>query len=43
VFRPKQMLVHPDTRYLVEVSIDAGKTQAYRYVVAFCAAVPLPR
>src|SRR5262249_28664972 len=28
-----------DKRYLVEVSTDAGKSTAFRYVVAFCEAV----
>jgi hypothetical protein len=38
VFRPAGLKVAPGARYLVEVSIDAGKTQAWRYVVAFCEA-----
>jgi hypothetical protein len=36
VFRAKNLLVAIGARYLVEVSIDAGKSPAHRYVVEFC-------
>lgn len=39
VFRPDGLVVEPGRRYLVSVSLDAGKTQAHRYLVEFCAAV----
>lgn len=42
IFRPKGLVVAPGRAYLVEVSTDGGKTKAFRYVVAFCAAAPLP-
>lgn len=36
VFRARGLDVRAGRRYLVEVSTDGGKTQDYRYVVAFC-------
>ena len=36
VFRAKGLEAAVGRRFLVEVSTDGGKTQAYRYVVAFC-------
>jgi hypothetical protein len=39
VFRPTGIEVAPGRSYLVEVSFDAGKTHAHRYVVSFCEAV----
>lgn len=36
VFRAKALQVAVDRSYLVEVSADAGKTTAWRYVVACC-------
>lgn len=36
VFRARGLDVRDGRRYLVEVSTDGGKTQDYRYVVAFC-------
>lgn len=39
VFRARGILVAPGSRYLVEVSQDAGKTLSFRYVVEFCEAV----
>jgi hypothetical protein len=41
VFRSEEMVVATDQRYLVECSLDNGKTLAFRYVVAFCEAVPV--
>ncbi|MEO6709656.1 MAG: hypothetical protein ABI054_11185 [Planctomycetota bacterium] len=39
IFRPELVKVDLESRYLVEVSTDAGKSLAFRYVVAFCEAV----
>lgn len=42
VFRPVGLKVEEGARYLVEVSTDGGRTQAWKYVVAFCEAVGGP-
>ncbi|HTF90489.1 MAG TPA: hypothetical protein VK843_18880 [Planctomycetota bacterium] len=39
IFRPEHVKVALESRYLVEVSTDAGKSLSFRYVVAFCEAV----
>lgn len=36
VFRPVGLDVTPGAKWLCEVSVDGGKTLAWRYVVAFC-------
>lgn len=40
-FRPKGLVVSVGKRYLVEVSTDAGRSFAFRHVVAFCEASPV--
>lgn len=42
VFRPKGLSVKPGNAYRVDVSTDGGRTNAFRYVVGFCAPAPLP-
>ena len=42
VFRPVGLKVELDSRYLVEVSTDGGRTQEWRYVIAFCEAASGP-
>jgi hypothetical protein len=39
VFRARDLVVEPGRKYLVDVSTDAGKTSAFRYVVEFCARI----
>jgi hypothetical protein len=39
VFRARDLVVEPGRKYLVDVSIDAGKNSAFRYVVEFCAPI----
>jgi hypothetical protein len=43
VFRPVGIEVRPGIRYLAELSVDGGRTFAWRYVVAFCEPVGAPR
>ncbi len=39
VFRPVGLIVQPGVRYLLRVSFDGGKHEAYRYLVEFCEAI----
>lgn len=39
IFRKRNFECSVDRRYLVELSTDGGKTQSFRFLVAFCAAV----
>jgi hypothetical protein len=39
VFRAPAIVVAPNSRYVVEVSSDGGKSSDLRYVVEFCAAI----
>ena len=39
IFRPQGLQVEVGRKYLLRVSFDAGKSEAFRYVVEFCEAV----